>query len=491
MKNYAAVVFLLISLVFLGGCGGAGGTPPSSIPVALEGVDGASGVAVNSSFLYTFDFEVDTSTVTTSTYFIVPTIATDVNLAVEKSEYSSSVCDVSRALASTVTCDSNTECLLDPTENLNEGTSYTACLTSEILKATGEAITPVAITFVTEAGEFAIAGVLDGRGVPISTSSTTGVDFNSITIMFTEVPSGDADSTDLRCDEAGSGEIAYDAEISGSRFILTATDAYRYQLMNCTLTIASGVTNPDGDSLAGDAAYSFTNGCAVNDDFNVDSQSCWYVAPDTDNSPWATWDELLANVLTFDTSSGAISFSDASTSSDLDIVLEKTVNVDSTGFSLELFINNATGVDDASISNADDGAGLSMGSYEDGSDGYLEVYLDYDSGELRRECQIQYENENTGLESEYTLPCPEGSEYYLLFSVGASGVLAQSSTDGVNYTDLQLTSGSNPFPDYQEIIDSFGDSSFVGFGFDSANGGDMRVSIGSIVTTGMTSDDQY
>ncbi|MBT3182107.1 MAG: hypothetical protein HN337_06345 [Deltaproteobacteria bacterium] len=489
MKNYTAIIFLMLCLMFLGGCGGAGGTPPSSIPVALEGVDGESGIAVNSSFLYTFDFEVDTSTVTASTYFIVPTIATDVNLAVEKSEYSSSVCDVSRALASTVTCDSNTECLLDPTENLNEGTSYTACLTSEILKATGEAITPVAITFVTEAGEFAIAGVLDGRGVPISTSGTTNVDFNSITIMLTEVPSGDSPgSVIVQCDEDESGEIEYDDAVSGSGIVFTILDAYQYQLMNCTLTVSSGVTNLDGEELDADSSYSFTNGCAIGDDFGVgaSTQSCWDVASD---GFWGSWDELLdpSGILTF-VNDGMAYDSNGLTAADREGVIGKEITINADEIQIDFH------VDSIAVTSPDGIDTVLLGIFSDleaelqsgGSSGFVIGLSPQEM--IDQSCMVAYISPSGEL-SLLTEIC-ENIGYYFRLTISASSITPEYSTDGITY-DLIDDSSSNWPPSGYSLDDMHYLALEFGTSSTTLPAPDTIYTIRSVDASGMTSTTYY
>ncbi|MBT3181658.1 MAG: hypothetical protein HN337_04010 [Deltaproteobacteria bacterium] len=132
MKNFLIILIMSLAVVSAYNCGGAASSPPADIPVALEGVEGSSDVAVNSSFSYEFDQAVTASTVNTSTFFIVPT-PTSSNLATPvKAEYDDTICDVDNALESSVSCDSVTECTLDPTNDLSTGTSYTACVSPSI-----------------------------------------------------------------------------------------------------------------------------------------------------------------------------------------------------------------------------------------------------------------------------------------------------------------------------------------------------------------------
>ena len=111
-----------------GGTSGAGPTVPATMPVSIEEIDGTSDeVAVDSSFKYTFAKAVDESTVTEETFFMHPVVESSESIS-PKATYSSSTCDVSQAIDSTVSCSSSTECVLAPASDLTAAALYVICL---------------------------------------------------------------------------------------------------------------------------------------------------------------------------------------------------------------------------------------------------------------------------------------------------------------------------------------------------------------------------
>ncbi|MBT3181001.1 MAG: hypothetical protein HN337_00670, partial [Deltaproteobacteria bacterium] len=151
---------LIVTLALFSGCGGAASGPstPTDIPIALEGVEGSTDVNVSSSFSYTFSKAVETSTVTTTTFYMVKGDSDD--------------CDPDDAIDASVECESETVCTLDPTDDLTKSVEYTACLEagtssasispakqssmSGIFYADGEAFAGDTITFTTAADVTAV-----------------------------------------------------------------------------------------------------------------------------------------------------------------------------------------------------------------------------------------------------------------------------------------------------------------------------------------------
>ena len=74
-------------------------------------------------------------------------------------------------------------------------------------------------------------------------------------------------------------EIDVTAATAEKTFTVTMTDAYKYQLLKCILTLTTAIQDPNWAQYLKEAVeYTFTNGCAISDDFNVDSiidNSCW------------------------------------------------------------------------------------------------------------------------------------------------------------------------------------------------------------------------
>jgi len=136
MKKTLIVLSVLTVAILFNGCSGSSSSDDSSDDsdgsVALSDIEGTSDVAIDSSFSYEFDQAVNTSTVSTESFFIIPTPTSSSLAAPNKEAYCSLICDVTNALDASVECSSSTKCVLDPTENLSEGTSYTACVAPSI-----------------------------------------------------------------------------------------------------------------------------------------------------------------------------------------------------------------------------------------------------------------------------------------------------------------------------------------------------------------------
>lgn len=131
----------------------------------VSSLDGRSDVATDSTFQYVFSKAVDTSTVTTSTYFIVTTASPDIAIGI-KAVVDTSICNATSALAASVSCNSSTTCELDPTSDLSSGTSYTTCLTTEIEYLDDTSFEGYMVAFVT-------AGTTPGAETETETETET------------------------------------------------------------------------------------------------------------------------------------------------------------------------------------------------------------------------------------------------------------------------------------------------------------------------------
>lgn len=107
------------------GSGGTGGSDGSDGSGAVNGtasfniVDGETDVSISQVFVATFSAPVSPQTVTSERFFLVP----DGDV----------LCDLSQAIAATVSCSSDKSCELTVSSPLNSGSDYQLCLTSGIL----------------------------------------------------------------------------------------------------------------------------------------------------------------------------------------------------------------------------------------------------------------------------------------------------------------------------------------------------------------------
>jgi len=116
MNRWVTNIFcLMVLIVSVASCGGGGGAASSgATPVDVATLDGATDIATDSIFSYTFSKQMNTSTVNSNTYFIHP--LPGVAQVVKTADISS--CDPTLALAASITCASRTQCTLAPSSAL-------------------------------------------------------------------------------------------------------------------------------------------------------------------------------------------------------------------------------------------------------------------------------------------------------------------------------------------------------------------------------------
>ncbi len=148
-----------------------------------------------------------------------------------------------------------------------------------------------------------ITSIKDARGEEIA-DGETGVFPTSFTITFDAEMDIDTITAEgsvlIECGDMG--EPALVPTLDGTKKILTATmdDAYKYQLIECKVTFTNKIKSLDGKAIA-ETEYTFTNACAVSDDFNAvtgfdtPAGSCWKIEniEGLIESSFPTWNELL------------------------------------------------------------------------------------------------------------------------------------------------------------------------------------------------------
>lgn len=153
MKTFTSRLFVCLCFIALtssgcGGGGGGGGSSPVDTGVSANDLDGATGVALDATFRYTFSSGVQSTTVTSSSYFIMPTPAAAASVA--RRALDPTVCDATQALAASISC-AAAICTLTPVANLSSHTDYTICLTSDIAYNSGAAFEGFMAQFSTSA----------------------------------------------------------------------------------------------------------------------------------------------------------------------------------------------------------------------------------------------------------------------------------------------------------------------------------------------------
>lgn len=142
--SLAVIALVTILGAFAPGCGGGGSTGP----VSINSLDGQTGIPVGSTFQYTFTGPLSTGTVTSGSFFIVPTPAPAAQAA--KVAVDDTICNPANGLAAAISCSSFNWCTLDPAEDLAGGALYSICLLSEIDYSNGTPFEGFMATFTTE-----------------------------------------------------------------------------------------------------------------------------------------------------------------------------------------------------------------------------------------------------------------------------------------------------------------------------------------------------
>ena len=252
MNHQTRVLGLLaVCALLFAGCGssGSGGTEIASVNT----LDSATGVAVNATFRYTASPPFDVSTVTTSSYFIVPTPAATANISSAKAAYDETVCDVSNALGATASCPMNWQCDLTPSSTLSYETAYTICLTDGITYGNGSAFAGFMASFTTADSSSAVTATLS----PVTGATSVALDA-AVTAVFSAAITEPADWSSLftlQLDAAGDSlctSVTYDSTT------LTATCAHAdFTRSSAYTATVSGVTDPTGAAVTtASAAFS-------------------------------------------------------------------------------------------------------------------------------------------------------------------------------------------------------------------------------------------
>lgn len=257
-----------IIIIGLCGCGFAGPSTPSSIPVSIEYLDGETGVSTSASFSYTFSSPIDASTVNADTFYIVYTSGSgSVSPQPEFDEYGDEIDEPEILFAETKLSGSHdceavpggTECTFTPDGDLPYDTEATAVITTGVLDILGEPALSenISATFRT---------VPDTAPPTVSsvspTSGATSVTISSnITATFSEAMASATISTStftIATTSGGSsvsGTVSYDSSTKIATFDPTSDLAYSTQY---TATIASTVTDSAGNALGSAHSWSFT-----------------------------------------------------------------------------------------------------------------------------------------------------------------------------------------------------------------------------------------
>ena len=365
-----------------------------------------------------------------------------------------SVCDSTNALDATIACHFSEYCILDPVYDLESGSSYSICLTTGIKYANGTSFEGYQATFTAGSGSSSasITSAVDGSENDLSTT-TEGINPTSFDLTF----STEMDETSLTTEgnvtftctlPSGSSKSQPTVSVAASEsaentYTVSVTDAYMYQLLSCVLTVTTNVTDSNGTALSEAIAYDFTNSCAVGDDFNADSQSCWSVVPTIEGeaAAWSTWDALLntsTGILTFNASESALVYSSEGKETEGMAIVYKEATPSADGFS---FTVKFMGLQSRGSADETDTAifGLIKGNpltIEDpGKDATWIGVLASESEGGSLSCTVMY-NEGDESEAWADQDCDSYDTFYVRMRFDGSTFYAEYSTDGSNFSTI-------------------------------------------------------
>lgn len=474
-------MFFALVIALVSGCGGGtsgagsqglGPNTPVEVPISIEGLDGEIDIATDATFKYALDGSVDASEITEGSFFIVKTSFASANMASPlKAVIDLGICDINNRLDADVSCDSE-DCVLDPDADLACNTNYTICL---IPKSFMSSFTTTACSV-----ELSVSSITDGSGGAL-VNDATDVWPSSFNIAFdAAIDYVDlANALSITCGAYTLITSVDDAGVANT-YTVTVTDAYKYQLMDCTLTIENNFASKSGTaSLADNVTYDFTNACSVTDDFLTDSLECWLLS-----SQSIGYDDSMLTIsgddsMVCDTTVGTVGSSA--------FTYQKEVTASSSGFDLIVRIWSGSALPgQKDVLGSKDNFFLVLAT---GIKFEESVYVGLDSSELQNPlCQVEVvTNEGTATA---TAACSDDSnDYCIKFSIDNDDVSLQysSSTGCENYSDMNLVDDNNILDNPAVILDKFAGNDIYLIFTAQDSAADNYVIVDRLETSGITS----
>jgi len=417
---------------------------------------------------------------------MLPTPSVDSNISLPEASASTkatldqTICDSASAIDATINCSSSTECVLTPESDLLYNASYSICLTTDITYASGSSFEGFMATFRTEesSGAPSVSRLSDASNRTISVSGTENISFNELILVFSEAMSDAAVTTagniSLACGQL-TPVISITPVVSTAEYMISVDEAWRYALLECTLTI------PAATGLPSDATYTFTNSCAVNDDFNADSQSCWEVNTIA-NTTWTTWDVLLNGILEFDPANSTLDFTGPGSGAG---AIYKVATVDSEGFEIIIHLKQFQNF----LNNDAINMGLVGNNPADPAFSFLIVGVLVDEV-----CYVQFYDSVTSNAVADTA-CSTFSEMYVKVVADTDSFSSFFSSDGSQWIDFTTSPtvtiiGTMP-SSATEVLDNMPGTRYLWMRFDNSGGGNISAEVDSVETSGVSVDNQY
>ena len=474
MRNkWLLLLFLLLLAPAFHSCGGSsatspggGDTPvtptnPSTEPIAIEFLNGKANIATDSTFKATFASAVDSTTVTTSTFFIVKTETALANISPFKATADVNVCNSANKLPASVEVPADLlSAILTPTSALDAATTYTVCLINVKL-ANGSSVTNYSATFMTTVISLT---VLDIMGNGVAATGTTGIAASPIYLLFSEDMNAasvtGSGNTSLSCHSSTMGDLTPVYAVTNAQtqtgstvttsdksYRIDLADAYAYQLLPCTLGLTSSIQTAAGAALTAQS-YVYTTGCAVGDDFNINTQNCWTVLPTStaagaDVGTWALLNDMGGGVGVVDVARVAGFLTYTLPVGGANVVIYKDVYFDAAGFQISMDISPLI----IEVQSPGEEISLSLQSDQAGTIALKAGLVGGALGDLNEYCEVSWTDPTDGtVTARSAATCPGLDTYTLTIAVDATNGMTASYKPASTGVTTALTPAVGAFP---------------------------------------------
>ena len=360
-----------------------------------------------------------------------------------------------------------------------------------------------------------ILSFVDANGTDLLTTNA-GINPTELTITFADDVDMDSstvteDNITLECvipDGNDLSQPTYEIAGSGNEYTLSIpVNAWKYALLDCTVTFSPDISSTSistgkATGLPEELSYTFTNGCALSDDFNADSKSCWNNVDMSDiasvlvTTVWSDIDSLFGSggFFSLDVSYGIIDVSSATAATAFSVgAISKDILLDSNVFSIVTHFSNVAGCSD----------------YSNGCNSYVVLTNDindtYNASPLPGTtkpthiavgiqgiyCVVQYMT--TGVNSLAIKDCSTLNDDVYVRADIESGVVSFSySEDGVTYFELdELVAGEGGTVPFPATVD-FASAGIVYLQYQAVNmKAQTMIIFEDFEVTGVTSETQY
>lgn len=268
--------------------------------------------------------------------------------------------------------------------------------------------------------------------------------------------------------------------------LVTLTDAWRYALMTCTMTYNSVANTAISPKSVINESVSFTNGCALNDDYNADSKSCYEIGAGAsfNGVPLNSWNDILGNnILAFDPANSTLNYSISA--GWLILSIAKAVTSIDADFELMIHIKDALGFG----SNLAEGVRFGLSGTNNFNAPYIVVGVGQ-SGADEISCFVGYDGGGGFKSTSVDCSAQKNDLYVRLIATSAS--LSFQYWNGSAFVEFPAGAGlPSTGAELLSALGYPGSTVYIGPSFLEAGDAASSAKIDSIEAVGITVSNQY